>query len=583
PKPAKLELEIAPPPGWIASITLDLLPKPETALGAPEGWLHVLDSSPKPGTPEAITLSGKDTTVKASFRLLRKGKATPLEIRHACASRSKPDYRNGAEVLSIHAGWKTQDPTQPHRGVFLLDAPFRLQPEDKLLVSLETSTGRGNAKTPDCELTHVGVGVSPLVPQNARRPEMPAQLPEGDALRTEFLRCTASDRKAFETFKTLETQWMACRDGHTPVLVTQAVENPLPIRILPRGNWMDESGPVVQPETPHFLPASTPPSTPRKTRLDLARWIVSEQNPLTARVVMNRLWRQFFGNALSLQTDELGSQGEPPSHPELLDWLALEFREKGWDLKGMIRQIVHSHTYRQSAQLRRELQDHDPANRWLASQNPRRLEAEIVRDNALAIAGLLHPELGGPPVKPYQPAGYYQALQFPNRDYQASSGTDQYRRAVYSHWQRTFLHPMLANFDAPSREDCIALRSTANTPQQALTLLNDPSFVEAARFWAARLLALPAVRSDADRLHRMAAEALARPLRPDEQDSLLTLLSKLRAEYAARPKDAESLLQIGQPMTSRSPESERLDRTELAAWTNLCRVVLNLHETITRY
>jgi hypothetical protein len=240
--------------------------------------------------------------------------------------------------------------------------------------------------------------------------------------------------------------------------------------------------------------------------------------------------------------------------------------------------IVSSHTYRQSAQLRSELREIDPANRLLASQNPRRLEAESVRDNALAIAGLLNRDLGGPPAKPYQPAGYYQALQFPGRDYVASTDTQQYRRGVYSHWQRTFLHPMLANFDAPSREDCIALRSNANTPQQALTLLNDPSFVEAARFWAVRLLQQSELMSDGGRLQRMALEALSRPFRPEEEASLVALLGKLRSEYAARPGDADLLLKVG---LFESPKG--MDRLELAAWTNVCRVVLNLHETITRY
>ena len=177
---------------------------------------------------------------------------------------------------------------------------------------------------------------------------------------------------------------------------------------------------------------------------------------------MNRLWKHFFGTGLSAQVDDLGAQGEPPSHPELLDWLAVEFRESGWNLKHMVKLIVMSHTYRQSSRPRQEVHAVDPNNRLLAAQTPRRLDAEFIRDNALAIAGLLSVEMGGPPAKPYQPAHYYDGLQFPDRNMSPMWGDREYRRGVYMHWQRTFLHPMLANFDASGREDCIAMRSTAN-------------------------------------------------------------------------------------------------------------------------
>jgi len=182
-------------------------------------------------------------------------------------------------------------------------------------------------------------------------------------------------------------------------------------------------------------------------------------------------------------------QGEPPSHPELLDWLSVRFVESGWDIKALVRLIVSSGTYRQSAHHRPDLREFDPQNRLLAAQNPRRLDAEFVRDNALFAAGLLNLELGGPSGHPYQPDGYYASLNFPARRYKADTDDRQYRRGLYMHWQRTFLHPMLANFDAPSREECVAARNLSTTPQQALTLLNDPSFVEAARVFAERVLA----------------------------------------------------------------------------------------------
>jgi hypothetical protein len=347
--------------------------------------------------------------------------------------------------------------------------------------------------------------------------------------------------------------------------------------VLNRGDWQDTTGEQVLPTTPSFLPGFRQ-STPDKllTRLDLANWIVSSDNPLTSRTVMNRLWAAFFGVGLSASLDDLGSQGEPPSHPELLDWLAAEFRDKGWDIKRMVRLVVTSHTYRQSSNHRAELRDIDPNNRLLAAQNPRRLEAEFVRDNALAIAGLLNVrDIGGPSAKPYQPDGYYEPLQFPDRKYVASRDDEQWRRGLYMHWQRTFLHPMLANFDAPSRDECAAQRTVSNTPQQALTLLNDPIFVEAARVMAYRLSV--ATKDDASRLDRAFRLAVGRAPQPAELAGLRELLVRQLTHYRANPADAAKLLRIGlAPTPTDRPE-------ELAAWTQICRVLLNTQEVVTRY
>ena len=227
--------------------------------------------------------------------------------------------------------------------------------------------------------------------------------------------------------------------------------------------------------------------------------------------------------------EDLGAQGEPPSHPELLDWLASEFRDT-WDVKHIVKLIVMSKTYRQDSRVRPELKDADPLNRLLAFQNPRRLEAEFVHDNALAIAGLLDTEIGGPSAHPYQPAGYYTAIQFPDRDYYPEKDERQYRRGVYTWWQRTFLHPMLANFDAPSREDCTAQRVVSNTPQQALTLLNSPIFIEAARVFAARLLATD--QSEGQRLDAAFERTLARKPKPEEKAALLKYLAERETAYS---------------------------------------------------
>jgi hypothetical protein len=348
-------------------------------------------------------------------------------------------------------------------------------------------------------------------------------------------------------------------------------------RVLPRGNWQDENGEIVQPAVPHFLPQIADPEGQRLTRLDLANWLVSRDNPLTARTVMNRLWKQFFGTGISAVVDDLGAQGDWPVHPELLDWLAVEFMDSGWDLKHLVKLMVVSSAYRQSSNPRPEIEEIDPANRLLASQSPRRLEAELVRDNALFIAGLLNADIGGPSAHPYQPAGYYANLQFPDRDYYPDRDERQYRRGVYTHWQRTFLHPMLATFDAPSREECIANRNVSNTPQQALALLNDPSFVEASRAFAEKVLSSKRSSDDA-RLDFACEEALARPIKPNELKSLEEFLALQREHYEENPDEAEQLTRVGI-----ASEPKGTNESELAAWTQVCRVVLNLHETIARY
>ena len=267
-------------------------------------------------------------------------------------------------------------------------------------------------------------------------------------------------------------------------------------RILPRGNWMDDSAPIVEPAIPRFLGALEPGGE-RATRLDLANWLVSRDNPLTARAFVNRMWRQFFGTGLSKVLDDLGSQGEWPTHPELLDWLAVGVHASGvrrgvracWDVKHIVRTIVTSHTYRQSSMPEPTAGRRDPDNRLLARQSRFRVDAEIVRDIALQVSGLLAERFGGPSVSPYQPDGYLAALNFPKREYSASHGDDLYRRGLYTYWQRTFLHPSLLNFDAPTREECTVNRGTSNTPLQALVLLNDPIYVEAARVFAQNAIA----------------------------------------------------------------------------------------------
>jgi hypothetical protein len=345
-------------------------------------------------------------------------------------------------------------------------------------------------------------------------------------------------------------------------------------RLLHRGNWQDDTGDVESPAVPHFLPQ--PEKKENLTRLDLANWLVSSDNPLVARVVVNRLWKMYMGVGICKTVDDLGSQGESPTNPELLDWLASEFVRSGWDMKHTIRLIVTSGAYRQSSLASKQDLEIDPFNRLYAHQSRFRLEAEMVRDNALAISGLLSLKMAGPSVKPYQPAGYWDALNFPTRTYEADKGENQYRRGVYTWWQRTYPHPSLLAFDAPTREEATCERTQSNIPQQALVLLDDPTYVEAARVFAAKILREGGSTIN-DRLNFAFETALNRKPRPQEAKVLCDLLAKHLQEYADDKESAKKLISAG---GSELPKD--LDVSELAAWTSVSRVILNLSETITR-
>lgn len=365
-------------------------------------------------------------------------------------------------------------------------------------------------------------------------------------------------------------------DASLPACVVTESVTPRTTRVLARGNWMDETGEIVEPAVPHFLPQPSKVGKARLSRLDLAEWLVAPENPLTARVFVNRLWKIYFGTGLSKTLDELGNRGEWPRHLDLLDWLAVEFIESGWDIKHMVHLMVTSNTYRRTSTPTEELKQKDPYNRLHARQSRPRLDAEFIRDNALRISGLLVEKVGGPSVKPYQPADYYKELNFPKRTYVPDAGESQYRRGLYTHWQRTYLHPSFLAFDAPTREECIAERNISNTPLQALALLNDPTYVEAARVFAANIL-----RGGAgfeERLRWAWQRALSREPTQAEAKRIHEIFEAHLARYRADPAAAKQLMAVGN-----APAPEGLDTVELAAWTSVGRVILNLHETITRY
>jgi hypothetical protein len=303
---------------------------------------------------------------------------------------------------------------------------------------------------------------------------------------------------------------------------------------------------------------------------------MSDENPLVARVAVNRLWEQFFGTGLVATSEDFGMQGEWPSHPELLDWLAVEFRERDWNVRELVRLIVTSATYRQASRLRPDVRERDPQNRWLSHYPRRRMTAEQIRDQALYLSGLLVEQLGGPSVKPYQPEGLWQEvamLASNTRIYERGDGNDLWRRSLYTYWKRACPPPSLMAFDAPTRESCTIRRSSTNTPLQALVLWNDPQFVEAARVLAQRTLAESA--EDGDRLTRVFSRCTGRLPDESERAALQHSLTEFRRQFAGDAKGAEQLVQIGE-----APVSDGIPAPELAAWTMIANALLNLDETI---
>jgi hypothetical protein len=359
--------------------------------------------------------------------------------------------------------------------------------------------------------------------------------------------------------------------------VMAEVSKPRDTFILGRGQY-DNRGEKVTPGVPSFLPPMSRDMP--ANRLGLAKWILDPSNPLTARVAVNQYWQQYFGTGIVKTAEDFGSQGEPPSHPELLDWLATEFVRTGWDIKAMQRLIVTSATYRQSSMASRELIERDPENRLLARGPRFRLPAETVRDNALAISGLLNDKIGGPSVYPYQPKGLWEEMAFgegySGQSYTQSSGSDLYRRGMYTVWKRTVPPPSLTLFDAPDREKCTARRTVTNTPLQALALLNDPTYVEASRALAERTLRNGG-KSDRERINFAFKLATARRPDPRERAVLLNSLREFRSTYRQDQVSASKLLTVGETKADSS-----LARRELAAWTTLASMILNLDETMTK-
>jgi hypothetical protein len=364
----------------------------------------------------------------------------------------------------------------------------------------------------------------------------------------------------------------AAEKAVTRVMVMDTLPKPRETFMLVKGAYDKPTTDLVTGNTPASLTPMT--AEEPRNRLGLARWIVSRDNPLTARVTVNRFWQAFFGTGLVKTVEDFGLQGEKPSHPELLDWLAVEFMESGWDVKALHKRIVMSATYRQSSDVTPALFERDPENRLLARGPRYRLPAWMLRDQALSVAGLLVDKPGGPAVKPYQPEGIWEEATFGQKSYQQDHGDSLYRRSLYTFWRRIVGPPGF--FDNATRQVCSVRAVRTNTPLHALVTLNDITYVEAARAMAERVRhAEPA--DDARAISYAFRLATARPPVASEVAVLAASLDRLRATYAADPESARQLVQVGE-----AKRDEAIPAAEHAAWTSLCLLLLNLDETLTK-
>jgi hypothetical protein len=397
---------------------------------------------------------------------------------------------------------------------------------------------------------------------------------QADKIRLCFLDryAPAPMRQAWRDAQDLRHERERLVESFPTVMVMQERPQPRDTFLLVRGAY-DKPGEKVT----RGLPAILPPLAAgiENSRLGLARWLVSPSNPLTARVMVNRLWQMYFGAGIVKTVEDFGSQGEWPMHPELLDWLATEFMRSGWDVKAIVKIIVTSATYRQSSSVSRELLQRDPENRLLARGPRFRLPAEMVRDQALAISGLLVEKIGGPSVKPYQPAGLWKELSG-GEDYRQDKGEDLYRRSLYTFWKRAVPPPSMMTFDSGGREACVVRETRTNTPLQALTLMNDITYLEAARMLAQRMMT-DGGADPAARIGFAVRLATARPPSSKKGGVLLRSFYHYLDNYQTHPEDARKLVSVGE-----SPVDEKLNVSELAAYTTVASLILNLDETVTK-
>ena len=506
-----------------------------------------------------------------------------IQFKQAIADYSQRGYTIDRTIDGkTNTGWAVDGPTKKENriAVFIADKPFGFEAGSDLQIRLLFSFGSIHSigrfrislsDSPKPELSeHNTIPSLAAIPPTKRTP------PQAQKLRDHFLVTAApAEARSLNTkIKNLRIRLQKLSATGTTSMVMADLPKPRKTYILNRGEY-DKRGEEVSASTPSALGAM-PEDAPRN-RLSLARWLVSGQHPLTARVAVNRDWQRLFGEGIVKSTEEFGTQGDWPSHPALLDWLAVQFVKNGWDQKALLKLIVTSATYRQDSRASAALLAHDRDNRLLARGPRHRLDAEVIRDNALAASGLLVNQIGGPSVFPYHPKGLW--LELNNRPglsstYKQGKGENLHRRSLYTYWKRTVPPPSMATFDAPEREFCLVRRSRTNTPLQAFVLLHDPQFVEAARQLAAQMKA--AAKTPAARIAHGFRTITARQPSAREQEILQRLYRERLAFYKKTPKAAEALLNIGETKAAQILPADH------AAWTTVARAMMNLSESITK-
>jgi Protein of unknown function (DUF1553)/Protein of unknown function (DUF1549)/Planctomycete cytochrome C len=563
------------------------------------------DSLPMKGAGRSANGNIVMTGIKIALRTDAKGDGEwlNLSIKAAEAAFSQKEYQIGGVLDADPAnGWGIfPEVGKAHQAMFTLTEPLALDSPREVKVTLDFQSqfaqhqiGRFRlavasiAKPQLADVFPAEVAAALAIAPDKRSDAQAAALKKHyrEKVSPEFAKLNEQMAKLKKELEDLEK-------SVPTVMVMQDMEKPRETFVLVRGAY-DKPGEKVIPNIPSFLPPL--PEGATHNRLALAKWLIDPQHPLMSRVTVNRYWQIFFGTGLVKTSEDFGTQGELPTHPELLDWLATEFmggtggtptalrgREKGWDIKHLIRRIVTSSTYRQSSVITPDLKAKDPENRLLARGPRHRLQAEFIRDEALFLGGLLNRKIGGSSVSPYQPAGIWEELasradgkNWTAQEYSQSHGEDLYRRTMYTFWKRTAPPPSLMTFDAPDRETCTVRRARTNTPLQALVLMNDPTYVEASRKFAERIVKEGGGSLD-ERLTFAFRSTLARMPSTAELAVIRGIYEKQLARFKASPELATKLLSVGE-----SPRDESLDAAELAAWSIVASTLMNLDETLTK-
>ncbi len=509
--------------------------------------------------------------------------AEPVAFSAARADFSQQNWDvSGAINGDPKSGWAiAPEFGKPHWALFELQTPLETEGNAPLIVQLQQNYGQGrtigcfriSATTEDPALLALPAEIRAVLNKQQRTAVEGRQLEQWLAGEEPAL------RKLNAQLARVERELNELQPPTTLVMVE--LEEPRETRVMIRGDYLNPGNPVT-PATPATL-HPLDPEEPRN-RLGLARWLVDQENPLLARVTVNRWWAELWGTGIVATPEDFGTQSEPPTHPELLDWLAVEFMENGWSMKQLLKQIVLSSAYRQSSHVTPALYEADPLNKWLARGPRFRMSAEMIRDNGLRISGLLSDQQGGPPVMPYQPDGLWNTVGRNAPVWKAAENEDRFRRGVYVYWRRAAPYPSFVNFDAPDRAACVAQRSRTNTPTQALTLLNDPAWLEMAAGLAWLLLHEHPDLSDAERIRHAFRRTLIREPVTDESEILLSLLAEERQRLQEDKQSARALLKSlhRHRELAQLPDEEVQDPVEWAVWLHLANVLLNLDETITR-